>query len=61
MSPSTFAAIVVLFVLGLASGLTGFWFGYNARGVEDLGAQAHYVLPEVEQFPNGTGLTRVSF
>ena len=59
MGFSTFAAVVFMF--GLASGLTGFWFGHNARGVEDLGARMHYVLPEVEQSPSDTGLTRVSF
>ena len=37
------SSIVVSFVLGLAAVSVGYYFGWNARGVEELGKRTEYV------------------
>lgn len=43
MTANALQITVAVFVLGLASMSLGFLFGYNARGVEERGAQVEYV------------------
>ena len=37
------SSIVAAFVLGLAAVSVGYYFGWNARGVEELGHRIEYV------------------
>jgi hypothetical protein len=53
------ANIVVVFVIGLIAALAGFYAGYNARGVDNIGAKVNFVLPELTVEPE-TKLQRVS-
>lgn len=53
--------LVVVFVIGLLALLAGFYAGYNARGVDNLGAGAEYVLPTLMDAPQDSTLQSVVF
>lgn len=43
MTANAFHIAIATFILSFASVSLGFWFGWNARGVEEQGARVKYV------------------
>lgn len=61
VSEPELSTVAIVFVFGLSFLLLGYWFGHNARGVEELGKKhggVQYILPE--QSPSSVPLQRVS-
>ena len=60
-SMSLTSTVVSVFVIGLVAALAGYFSGYHARGVEELGKKhggVQYILPE--NSPSPVALQRVS-